>query len=172
MTSISYIIPSINRASLKRTIDSIEALEGDEILVEYDIPRTRMWGNPQRNKAMTRAKGEYLAFIDDDDYYVPGHRQIQEEAIQAHPNRPILFQMQYPSGDVLWKTKEVIPGNVGTPMILVPNFRDMLYHWKDGRNMADFIFIDKWGWEKDQIIWVDKVIAILGGEDGKAILHE
>lgn len=79
---------------------------GDEICVEFDIPRSYMWGNPQRNKAIKRAKGDYLAFIDDDDYYVPGHRQVMQNAIDENPGKPILFRFRYPNGEILWSKKK------------------------------------------------------------------
>src|SRR5687768_13465134 len=121
MTSISFVIPSLNRPTLHRTIASIEMWQGDEICVEFDIPRTFRWGNDQRNKAIARAAGDYLAFIDDDDWYVKGHREMMQKAIDENPNKPILFQMQYPDGTIFWKEKEIKPGNVSTPQILVPN---------------------------------------------------
>ncbi len=172
MTSISYIIPSLNRESLHRTVASIEMWTGDEICVEYDIPKSNRWGNDQRNKAIERAQGDYLAFIDDDDWYVTGHRKMMADAIRDNPNRPILFQMRYPEGRILWETKEVKPGNVSTPQILIPNKKIMLHPWEGGRNMADFIFIDKWQWTKDQIVWIDKVLTNLGHADGQAKHHE
>ncbi len=170
--TISFIVPSINRPTLYRTISSIEVRHGDEILLELDIPKSGKWGNPQRNKAIERAKGDYLAFIDDDDYYVRGHRGLMAQAILENPNKPILFRMQYPDGRVIWDKQEVVPGNVSTQMILVPNQRDMLYYWKDGRNMADFIFIDNWKWPKEDIVWREEIISLLGNNDGEAIHHE
>jgi len=160
MTSISYIIPSINRPTLHRTIASIEVREGDEILVEYDIPRSYRWGNDQRNKAIARAKGDYLSFIDDDDWFVEGHREMQERATQENPDKPILFQMRYPDGPVLWTEKEVKPGNVSTSQILVPNIPEMLHHWEGGRNMADCIFIQKWKFP--EIVWKEEILVNLG----------
>lgn len=170
--TISFIIPSINRPTLKRTIDSIELHPGDEVLVEFDLPPTKMWGNPQRNKAMARAKGDYLAFIDDDDMYVAGHREIMERAMLENPGRPNLFRLKYPNNDIIWREKAVIPGNISTQMILVPNQPEMLYKWKDGRNMADFIFVDHWKWPKDQIIWREEIISQLGNPDGEGNHHE
>jgi glycosyltransferase involved in cell wall biosynthesis len=143
-------------------VDSIEAWVNDEIIVEFDIPRQSKWGNPQRNKGILRAKGDYLVFIDDDDFYVKGHRELMDQAINENPDVPIMFQMQYPNGETLWKYKALIPGNVSTPMMLVPNKPEMLHIWEGGRNMADFIFMDKWKWPKESIVWRKEVIALLG----------
>lgn len=163
MSKISFIIPSINRLSLHKTIASIELWPGDEVLVEFDLPPSGRWGNDQRNNAMLRAKGDYLAFIDDDDEYVLGHRRIMQSAIDANPDCLTLFKMQYPNGDVLWQIPDKVPGNIGSPMILVPNDPKRCYHWKDGRNMADFIFVEHWAGE---IVWREEIIAYLGHDGG------
>lgn len=157
--SISFIIPSINRRTLHETIASIEMWEGDEILLEFDIPASGRWGNDQRNAAMLRARGDYLAFIDDDDTYVIGHRRLMAGAIADNPGCLNLFKILYPNGDKIWLTPQIVPGNISTQMILVPNKPKLLYHWKDGRNMADFIFVDHW---LGETVWRDEVIALMG----------
>lgn len=167
MTSISYILPSLNRSTLKRTIDSIEMRSGDEICLEFDIPKSNRWGNDQRNKAIARATGDYLAFIDDDDWYKPGYRDIFEKAINENPGKPLMFKMEYPNGDVIWGEKKLIPGNVSTPMMLVPNKKEMLYHWEGARNMADYIFMCRWKWPPDEIVWRDEIIVNLDHNDNE-----
>ena len=158
---ISFILPTKGRDTLGRTLRSIERWPDDEILVEVDNPVSNRWGNDQRNAAIKRAKGDYLAFIDDDDWYVKGQREIMEKAMLQNPGKPNFFKMQSPNGDVLWKEKKLVPGNIGGPMIFVPNIPKMLYHWQGARNMADFIFAEKWGWMEDEIVWRDEVIMML-----------
>lgn len=163
---ISFIIPTIGRSSLERTINSIWPFDDDEIIVIEDKPPTGKWGNPQRNQGMAEATGDYLAFIDDDDMYAPGARHIMEQAIKKNPGKPHLFRIKYPNGDILWKEKQIIPGNISTQMILVPNNKEMLHYWEGGRNMADHIFVDKWKWEDKDIVWREEIIAFMGHDDG------
>lgn len=164
--TISFIIPTKGRDSLGRTLRSIECWDGDEILVEVDNPISNAWGNPQRNNAMARAKGDYLAFIDDDDWYVEGHREMMQHAINENIGHPILFQVKYPNGQLKWSKPEIVAGNITTQMILVPNNKTLLHTWEGKRNMADFIFVDKWGWFDDEVVWKEQVIALMGHDDG------
>lgn len=163
MNTISFIIPSMNRSSLHKTIASIEAMEGDEILVEFDLPPTGGWGNEQRNAAILRASGKYLAFIDDDDAYVKGHRAIMGKAMRDNPGYPNLFRIQYPNGRKLWERRELTPGNISTQMILIPNDREMFDWWKPRRNMADYLFVESWKWP--EIIWREEIICQMGHDD-------
>ena len=167
--SISYIIPTKGRDTLGRTLTSIERWNDDEIIVEVDNPPSGRWGNDQRNSGMKRAKGDFLAFIDDDDYYTEGHREIMEKAMKENPDKPHLFRIMYPNGRVLWGKKEVEPGNMSTQMILVPNKPGMLHHWQDGRNMADYIFIANWKWEG--IVWHEDIICNMGHDDEESITY-
>lgn len=165
---ISFIIPSINRPTLYKTIASINPEEGDEVIVEFDLPKSGGWGNEQRNKGIPRAKGDYLAFIDDDDEYVQGARELMEKAIEDNPGKAILFRIVYPDGRLIWEEKNTKPGNVSTQMILMPNKPEFISEWERGRNMADQIFINKW--PKDKIVFRQEIIAFLGN-DGKGIPH-
>lgn len=165
--TISFIIPTINRPSLQRTLSSISQWPGDQVIVVEDKLKDGMWGNKQRNEGMAAATCDYLAFMDDDDWYVPYARVVMDRAIvESNGNSPILFRMQYPNGDYIWKEKQIIPGNISSQMILVPNIKNMLMPWRVNRNMADFIFVDSWGWLDQEINWREEIIAKLGHDDG------
>ena len=166
--TISFIIPTVGRSTLSRTVRSIEKAEDDKILVIRDDPPHNDWGSFARNTGMEQAICDYLAFIDDDDWYVQGHRDIMERAMQENTkNYPIFFRMQFPSGRILWKDKKFKNGNVGTPMILVPNDREKLRSRWNGTTYAEFHFINEWGWSYKDIIWRDEVIVNLGHNDEK-----
>ncbi len=164
--TISFIIPSIGRKSLKDTLASIREWEGDEVLVIKHNPPSGNWGNAERQEGTNKAKCDYLAFIDDDDVYVPKAREIMDKAIRENPNNyPILFKMKYPSGRVLWRDKKMICGNIGAPMILVPNIKDNLHEWELDESAADFQFVNNWKWPRKLIIWREEIIALLSHED-------
>ncbi|MBI2009517.1 glycosyltransferase family 2 protein [Candidatus Saccharibacteria bacterium] len=168
--TISFIIPTIGRESLKETLASIETWPGDEVLVIHHTPPSGNWGNAERQEGTDKAKCDYLAYMDDDDKYVSGHRAIMDQATRENPNDyPILFKMKYPSGRILWRKKWVKNGNVGAPMILVPNKKNMLDGWDQKHSWADFAFINCWAWPAKKIIWREEIIALIGKEDEKYV---
>ena len=172
---ISFIVPTIGRESLTATLDSIELWDDDEIVLvsqRMDLqpekpvrhiycPAGKDWGHMERNVGSKFALKRYLAHIDDDDTYAPGARALMEDAIRTTPDRPVLFRMRYPNGVTLWCDPELIFGNVGTPMMLIPNVPAKLGTWGsyDG---GDFGFLETMGWSRDEIVWRPEVIALLG----------
>ncbi len=165
--TISFIVPTEGRESLKRTLNSIETWPGDEVLIIRHNPPSGNWGNAEREEGTTKAKCDYLAYIDDDDVYIPGVRAVMEAAIRENHGCPILFRIKYPNGRVLWRKKWVKNGNVSTQMILVPNAKEMLYGWDQKHQWADFWFIHRWGWPSSAIVWHSKVTVLMGHNDEK-----
>ncbi|MCP5468237.1 MAG: glycosyltransferase [Deltaproteobacteria bacterium] len=111
--SVSVVIPTYNRLSfLKETISSVleQTFSPLEILVVDDgsTDETETWvkslpsklihyikisnSGPAlaRNKAAHLAKGNYLAFLDSDDYWLPEKLQSQIEFLQANPSYQVL----------------------------------------------------------------------------------
>lgn len=166
--TISFIVPTKGRPSLQKTIESINLWPGDELLVIKHNPPSGNWGNSERQEGTDRAKCDFLAYMDDDDVYTTGHREIMDKAIRENPkNYPIMFKMKYPNGRVLWDRKKIACGNVSTQMFLVPNIKDNLHRWEPTRFAADFIFADKWAWPAKLTLWREEIIAYLGHDDEK-----
>jgi len=163
--TISFIVPTKGRNSLQSTLNSIKQRPGDEVLVIQHNPPSGNWGNAERQEGIRKATCDYLAFIDDDDVYVPMARDIMDKTIKENIDSPILFKMQYPDGSILWNKKWVKCGNVSTQMILVPNNKSMLSLWVLDERMADFHFINNWKWPASKIVWKNQVIALLGHND-------
>lgn len=165
---ISIIIPTLGRPSLDRTIKSIrgQLRDGDEVLIVSDGPRpeaqalalsagasfrffegplTRKWGHAQRMLGMKEAVGDYLAFMDDDDIYLPGALDSMRRGIEETGAGLLLFRMIYYSR-VLWDRPLIVYGNVSTQMVVVRNDPERLGAWAprldtpEGEG-ADFIFI-------------------------------
>lgn len=171
---ISFIVPTIGRESLAKTLLSIKTFPGDEILLVGDRFRVndervrhidclpgKDWGATERNYATPFARGQYIAHIDDDDYYAPGTRQLMQDAIRRTPGRPVLFRMQYPNGITLWADEEVRCGNVGTPMMLIPNRPTMMGTWGSFVG-GDCHFLETMKWKPEDIVWRPEIIALLG----------
>ena len=174
--SVTFIVPTIGRESLFKTLASIETWPGDEIIMVsdgyrihdpenrinfVDCPPGKDWGHTERNFATPFAKGQYIAHIDDDDIYAPGTRQMMEEIISNHPGKPALFRMQFPNGITLWENKEIRCGNVGTPMFFIPNEPEKLGRWESFVG-GDCRFLETSAWQADEYVWRPEIIALLG----------
>ena len=72
---IDYIIPTINRPSLQRTIESIKREEiNNWIKPNILICDTENSAGENRNKSLEKVKdSEWILFVDDDDYLADGH---------------------------------------------------------------------------------------------------
>lgn len=188
---ISIIIPTKGRFTLKRTLLSIRPAKTPvevlvisdgkqpvskaivkEIknLVGYDLkfiegPKTNRWGNAQRNIGMEQANGNWLMFIDDDDIYTPDAFKAIDKAIEQYPNQPLVFRMLDHNGDryILWRKRRNILGNVGTPMVCLPNNINRLAEWPDTDDYgsdAHFIYNTLRKYPKKKIAWIKDCIII------------
>ena len=165
--TISFIIPTIGRKSLQKTLASIEKWGGDGILAIQHFPPSGTWGNTERKEGIAKSACDYIAFIDDDDYYVKGHRTLMDKAINENPGKPNLFKLQYPNGKILWDRKEIVPGNISSQMIMVPNKKEMFYRFQfpGNTNMGDYYFVSRWKFP--EVVFREEIIVMMGHNDGE-----
>jgi len=156
---LSVVIPTAGRDTLGRTLASLtpQLLPGDEVILVRDD--TGDWGATPRNRAIPRAAGDYLLFMDDDDEYTPGGLEAVRSAAAEHPGRPLVFRMRRPN-DVLPAVRELVAGQVSTQMFAVPNDPARLAAWPPVYT-GDFEFIRAvCGQYPAGPVWRDEVIAV------------
>lgn len=186
----SVIVPTVGRPSLYATLHSVYKggiQPGDTVTVVGDGPQpeaqriveffkdrlsisyfetqpTRCFGHAQRTFAMRKAKGTHLTFMDDDDAYVNGVLGKVRLLASENPSRVLIFKMRGLARrlgyDMLWRDKDVRIGNVGTPMIVVPNIPEKTGVWTE-RYAGDFDFIESTvkNFGPDSVVWSEDVIA-------------
>lgn len=185
--SLSIIIPTMGRPSLRDTLESIEPQLGqeDEVLIVEDGPLpestdivsqfdqrfraivapgpARDWGATPRNFAIPRATKTHLAFMDDDDLYLPGAFDAFRAAIEENPDRPHMFRM-YRGLEMLWKRPVVIGANVSTQMYLIPNVFGRVGRWTKKYD-GDLYFIRQtlsmYPEGYNALVWKEAVVASL-----------
>ena len=112
MSLISVMMPTYNNAKyIKQAIESIYAQNYDniEIIVVDDGSTDNTKGIVQqykdikyfyiehkgisvaRNTALEKSKGEYIAFLDSDDYWLPNKLNTQMQYFKDHPDCEIVF---------------------------------------------------------------------------------
>lgn len=135
--SVSVVIPVYNRGALAGpTVDS--ALEQDlppdevEIILVDDgstddtfsvlqrlygqNPRVRLFSTPNggvaraRNFGLEKAQGEFIAFLDHDDLWLPEKLRLQREVLRAHPEAGVAY--------CLWRNVDEQGRDIGRSSIL------------------------------------------------------
>lgn len=177
LVSITFVVATTGRDTLSRTLASIEAWPGDEVLVVCDddvavfdtrcrvvrCPRGGDWGHSERNFVRGMARTSHVAHMDDDDVYAPGARVVMEDAAVRSPGVPTVFRMKFWHGLVLWREEKLECGNVGTPMFLWPNRPELFGTWQPFVG-GDFAFVETSAWKREEYVWRPEVIAHLRPE--------
>ena len=106
---VSVVVPTVGRASLSAAIGSVLAQTTGprEVIIVFDgpaadAPETSTWGDgarcrvvptgggagvaAARNVGMRAARGSFIAFLDDDDTWLPHHLETTVGFLDAHPD--------------------------------------------------------------------------------------
>jgi glycosyltransferase involved in cell wall biosynthesis len=190
--SISVIVPTKGRPTLVNTLLSIipQLRKDDEIIVAadgllnldevialdsriqyFEMHASHDSGNTQRDRAIQRARGSHLAFVDDDDVMAEGAMEEFHRASKVDANCIWIFRMEYGEGSstpglVLWQDPVVRPSNIGTPMWLIPNRPD-LPNWRTDTDLAysDYLFltntIKTCYTSSDDVRWDKAIVSII-----------
>lgn len=157
--TFTVVVPTVGRDSLSDTLRSIAAqLEpGDEVIVVCNDRRDL--GTWARNSAMERARGTHLLFLDDDDEYAAGAFAEMRRFAAEHPDTIGIFREQLLDGSLFWRTPELVEGNVGSALFVVPNDRERLGRWS-GSEGNDWNFIRDTVALQGAPIFCDAVVAL------------
>jgi hypothetical protein len=159
MSTLSIIVASSGRPTLPRTLQVVsqQMRPGDELLlsVNDDAP----WGHAARNELMTRAMGDGLCFMDDDDIHAVGALETMRAALDEAPARVHLFRMAYPDGHRIWERPSLEEGQVSTQTVLVPNSPDRRGRFGD-RYAGDFDFVAESCRLAGEPVWHEEVVAL------------
>ncbi len=158
--TFSIIVATSGRETLTRTLASLapQLEHGDELLVirNNEAP----WGHKTRDEAMHRANGTHLWFMDDDDIAADFALSEIRLTVAEDPDRVHVFKMKH-GNLVLWKDPVVRIGNVGTPMMVIPNRQGKLGRWgtayeADGQFLLETMYL-----RGDQPVFHDQIVALI-----------
>ncbi|MGZ4384540.1 MAG: glycosyltransferase family 2 protein [Gaiellaceae bacterium] len=163
--TFSVVVPTSGRPTLLQALESIvpQLEPGDEILVVCSDDHD--WGGRARNSAIERARGTHLVFMDDDDVFTTDALDSMRRFAREKPDRIGIFRMRYECwrhdryGQVLWEKPELAWGNVGSPMLLVPNLPEKVGRWDPSVHWGDWSFIEETAALQGDAEFVDKVVA-------------
>lgn len=189
MPTISILLPTCGRDTLSRAIQSVvpQLESGDELIVIGDGPQptarsdvaaindnrlvysecgpTHFFGNAQRNLGMSRATGEYLAFLDDDDEFSTDALSAIRRAAAESPGRPFMFRLKCRRPKfTIWRTQRLKVGNISGGAFVVPNCAERLATWpnpdevQDGCSDVTFIRKTLALYPDDALVWRPEVI--------------
>lgn len=126
--------------------------------VEYD-GGIHCYGHPQRNYGIKIANGDWLAWMQDDDVWLPGAVEAIMQSISTGNSTPRLFRTHTWQAGIVWKRQELVVGNIDADCIVTPNMPGKVAEWTN-RYEGDFDFIlntcKRWGMN---VRWEEFVIA-------------
>lgn len=158
--TFSIIVATSGRPTLTRTLASLapQLEHGDELLVirNNEAP----WGHATRDEAITRANGSHLWFMDDDDIATDDALSVIRSEVAAEPDSVHVFRMQQ-NQLLLWKDPVVRVGNVGTPMMVVPNVPGKIGGWGTRYEADGDFLLETLSLRGDTAVFHEHIVALI-----------
>lgn len=91
---ITVVIPTIppRRRGLARAVNSVIAQDYDgKVDVKVAIDADKRGSAVTRNRALMRARTPWVAFLDDDDYFLPHHLRVLEGIAAGMPEADVIY---------------------------------------------------------------------------------
>jgi glycosyltransferase involved in cell wall biosynthesis len=175
---VSVIVPTCDRpALLREALASIRALEGSDLRLEILVgdngfaSETRLIVNEfsaiylkasirgpsaARNVGLRAATGEYLAFLDDDDVWLPGNIRPHMALLDSHPELDAVI------GQVVYTDLDLVPLSAPEPKGAVGDGNELLRRMLSGFFPQIGTTLTRIG-VREEIGEFDE--ALIGGED-------
>jgi len=118
------------------------------------------WGHATRNECIARASGSHLWFMDDDDVATDDALTSIRAAVSARPGSVHVFRMKT-SREILWRAPVAAVGNIGTPMMVVPNVPGKLAQWGTQYEADGHFLVDTLALRGDQAIFHKHIVALI-----------
>ena len=98
----------VDDASQDNTVEIIQQL--DDSRLRYISHETNLGGSEARNTGIKQAQGEYIAFLDSDDVWLPNKLRSQLAAIaQAESTQNIVCYSQFQKSDRVFYQRSILP---------------------------------------------------------------
>jgi glycosyltransferase involved in cell wall biosynthesis len=184
---ISVVIPCYNaRAYIGATLRSVMAqqlpdleiivvddgsTDGSAEFVARDFPLVRVERQSNqgvaaaRNRGIELARGDWIAFVDADDIWLPGKLQAQWRLLQDHPDVRCCY-----SAWKVWRSEKPEPS--AAELAEIEKANEAADHWQGASGwIYDQLLLDCWVWTSTVLV-ERKLLTELGGFDPTLRLGE
>jgi Glycosyl transferase family 2 len=128
-----------------RWADAPEELRGPEVVfaqLPVHDPEPH-WGHHARQLGLQLARGELIAYLDDDDRYRPEHVEVLARMFDAYPDIGFAYSQMFSHGsEAVIGADPPYSGGIGTPMIM--HRAGTPANWGPASSTEDWYLVSDW----------------------------